>query len=325
MPIIIDGICMPAVMNQYLNNNKNMKTVNTTIEMLAAAALILFVSCGKEERNSDSDAHNNTVNAGQTVTFEATGGAISKTQLVGGNSVEWLSGDAITIFDGSTPVESVTADSGSSATFQATLATAGPWYALYPADGLAGIDGSNKITTTLPAAQDAMANSFDDDLNISIALSSGSSLSFKNALGLIKFTAGESNIKSVTLAGNNSEIVAGEVAFNYNAGAPTWEDVSGVTSITLSGPLTKGSVYYFAVLPQTFTNGFTLTYTDTADNETVHSTSNVLTLGRATIYDIGSPDIVVFKDPKVKAALLANVAGIDANNDGEISKTGRLP
>ena len=287
---------------------------------LAVVMLAMAASCGKQNTIEEEQGKEQTVPT-TIVKFTAEGGALTRTTLAAGNKVEWLSGDAITVFDGSTPVESVTADEGASATFEASLATAGPWYALYPANASATKDGSNKITTTLPTAQSAVAGSFADDLNISIALSSESTLSFKNVLGLIKFTAGEANIKSVTLAGNNSEIVAGEVKINYNGGDPTWENVNGVTSITLSGSFVKGNAYYFAVLPQTFTNGFTLTYTSTADVETVHSTSNALNLGRSEIYDIGSPDIIVFADADVKSALIANVAGLDANSDGEISKT----
>ena len=252
------------------------------------------------------------------VSFTATMDTPTRTQLVAGNNVEWLAGDAISIFDGTVNTEATTTGSGASATFTATLTNPGPWYALYPYSAGASIS-TGIITATLPAAQTAVAGTFADDLNMAVALSEGSTLAFKNVLGLIKFTIGaDADIVKVTLTGNNSETLAGTVDIDYNGGEPTWSINSGAaTAIELTGTFVKGSTYYFAVLPQTFTNGFTLTYTNSSDVDRVESTSNEMVLGRSQIRNIGSPDIIVFADADVKAALVAH---FDANGDGEISK-----
>ena len=252
------------------------------------------------------------------VSFTATMDTPTRTQLVAGNNVEWLAGDAISIFDGTVNTEATTTGSGASATFTATLTNPGPWYALYPYSAGASIS-TGIITATLPAAQTAVAGTFADDLNMAVALSEGSTLALKNVLGLIKFTIGaDADIVKVTLTGNNSETLAGTVDIDYNGGEPTWSINSGAaTAIELTGTFVKGSTYYFAVLPQTFTNGFTLTYTNSSDVDRVESTSNEMVLGRSQIRNIGSPDIIVFADADVKAALVAH---FDANGDGEISK-----
>lgn len=294
-----------------------MKKINLILAV-AASAIVVFAACSKENAIPEKVHQEEAEAASGKVTLTATIDPATATVLAAGNKVEWVANDAISIFDGTTNIQSTTTDSGASASFSASLATAGPWYALYPYSAGASIAGS-VVTTTLPAAQTAVAGSFADDLNISVALSEAGKLSFKNVLGLIKFTVGaDADIVKVTLTGNNSEVLAGTVDIDYNSGNPTWTINSGAaTSIELTGTFVKGQTYYFAVLPQTFTNGITLTYTNSSDANRVETTANELVLGRSQIRNIGSPDIITFADPDVKAALVAH---FDANSDGEISK-----
>lgn len=285
-----------------------MKKINYVL--LVALFAVLMTACDKVTPVVDPTAG--------TINFTATIDPATRTLLAAENKVEWISGDEISIFDGTTNTQVATAGSGASATFSASLSNPGPWYALYPYSAGASIS-TGIITTTLPAAQTAVAGTFADDLNIAVALSDENKFAFKNVLGLIKFTIGaDADIVKVTLTGNNSETLAGTVDIDYNAGEPTWSINSGAaTAIELTGTFVKGSTYYFAVLPQTFTNGFTLTYTNSSDVDRVESTSNEMVLGRSQIRNIGSPDIIVFADADVKAALVAH---FDANGDGEISK-----
>jgi len=293
---------------------------NYWIILAAVIAPLAFTQCNKEVASPETEetaAKENIVETPLT-TLVATIDPATKTQLVSGNKVEWLASDEISLFDGAANIRAVTTDSGSSAKFSAALTTEGPWYALYPYNASAVIDGG-VITTALPHEQTAVAGSFADDLNMAVALSEEDALAFKNVLGLIKFSIGaDADIVKVTLTGNNAETLAGTVNIDYNSGDPTWDIKSeAATSIELSGTFVKGQTYYFAVLPQTFTKGITLTYTNTSEESRVETTSNELVLGRSKIRNIGSPDIITFADPDVKAAL---VARFDANGDGEISK-----
>lgn len=303
----------------FFNCNCLMKK-NYWIILAAVIAPLAFTQCNKEVASPETEetaAKENIVETPLT-TLVATIDPATKTQLVSGNKVEWLASDEISLFDGAANIRAVTTDSGSSAKFSAALTTEGPWYALYPYNASAVIDGG-VITTALPHEQTAVAGSFADDLNMAVALSDEDALAFKNVLGLIKFSIGaDADIVKVTLTGNNAETLAGTVNIDYNSGDPTWDIKSeAATSIELSGTFVKGQTYYFAVLPQTFTKGITLTYTNTSEESRVETTSNELVLGRSKIRNIGSPDIITFADPDVKAAL---VARFDANGDGEISK-----
>ena len=294
----------------------------------AALLAVLSAACAKEAPIPvENNAKDN--NAAGRITFTATldnaGGPATLTQLVAGNKVEWIAGDAISIFDGSTNKEVTTTDSGASASFSVDLTEAGPWYALYPYVSTASISGS-KITTSVPSSQTAVDGSFADDLNISVAQSDAGALAFKNALGLIKFTVGKDNISKVVLRGNKAEVLAGTVEIDYNSGDPTWEATSGIRFIELApaaGTFTNGGTYYFAVLPQDFSAGFSLNFIDNTGLSFIVSTSNDANLHRSEILNISTADgkitldnNIVFADADVKADI---VAAFDKNSDGELS------
>lgn len=296
--------------------------------VFAALLAVLSAACAKEAPIPvENNAKDN--NAAGRITFTATldnaGGAATLTQLVAGNKVEWIAGDAISIFDGSTNKEVTTTDSGASASFSVDLTEAGPWYALYPYVSTASITDS-KITTILPSSQTAVDGTFADDLSISVAKSDAGALAFKNALGLIKFTVGKDNISKVVLRGNKAEILAGTVKIDYNSGDPTWEATSAVRYIELApeaGTFTNGGTYYFAVLPQDFSAGFSLNFIDNTGLSFIVSTSNDAYLHRSEILNISTADgkitldnNIVFADDDVKADI---VAAFDTNGDGELS------
>ena len=293
---------------------------NTII--LTALSLALMTAC--------TDAIPVPVGPDQAVTVRLTASfdPASRTTLVTGNKVEWLAGDAITVFDGTKNKRVETPDEGPTATFTVDLESEGPWYALYPYDAAATLD-TTVIATTLPAIQTAVAGTFDDDLNIAVALSSGGKLTFKNVLGLIKFTLTSSDIDTIFFMGNDHEAVAGDIDVDYNEGVPAWTSTRANRSIcltTATGNFAPGT-YYFAVLPQTFASGvsFTIKKSGAANYKYIRSTKS-MDLERSTILNVGNieesiitdSDPIVFADPDVKAALLA-VSGIDANGDDEIS------
>lgn len=299
------------------------------IFIFAAVCGMLSAACTKEapapvERIADGEL------VSLTATIDPAGkpsSTASKTALVSGNKVEWLENDAISIFD-KTNKSVVTSDSGESATFTFSPETSGPWYALYPYNPKAKKSDA-VISTNLPASQTAVAGTFGNDLNIAVALSNEGSLAFKNVLGYIKFTLTSNDIVNVTLRGNKSETLAGDIAIDYNSGNPSWTSKGAKASVFLapaSGNFAAGTAYYLAVLPQTFANGIELTFKHSDGTYTFAKSTSSLQLVRSHIVNIGSveqsiasgSDAIVFADLDVKNALLA-VTGIDANNDGEIS------
>ena len=228
-----------------------MKTRNMTLTIMCVVALL---ACNKENPAVPSDG-----------TFSAVleTPVVSKTQLgTDGKSVVWRENDEINIFAADKNEKYTTASSGTAtATFTGNPVTADTYYALYPYDATAQI-ADGKITSTLPAAQTANKGNIGNKMNMAVACSNSSALSFKNVGGLIQFEIKTKNVGEVILRGNNNEDIAGKISIDWNDGNPTYTVVDGVKEISLKTYNNKAfemGTYHFVVLPQTFERGITIT------------------------------------------------------------------
>ncbi len=230
----------------------------------------LLYSCAKEEVTSDTDSSSSVEKV--KMEFKAGIDAMSRTVLTTNNFVEWEAGDAISLFD-SNNNEFTTSTGGASVTFtglaQDNLET---YYALYPYNANATLSGS-VIATTLPSEQTALAGSFANMLNPSVAKSgSDKTLAFKNACAVVKFTlqyTGNNNITKVMFSGNGGEALAGTIhidALSDNPSAAV-ETEFAETEVTLNGGFTSGSTYYFVTAPAVLSRGLTITFYDENGNE----------------------------------------------------------
>ena len=244
-----------------------------------AALLLLAASCKKEKETEP----------GGDAVFRAiteTHSGDSKTQLVN-KAVNWISGDAIKVFDANTPSNAYvfTATSGGSpqtgfsgeapkSFFESTSFTA-----FYPSSDDVKFEESN-YKITLHNTQTYAANSFGPGANPMAAVSETTELPFKNICGLLKLQLyaeeEERYVKSITPKSNKS----GEML--WGTGTVTFDDdgipsltglASGGSTLTLdcgsSEPLsidkTDPSVFYFVLPSGTLSGGFTVTVTDTDD------------------------------------------------------------
>ena len=285
------------------------------IILILLATTAVLAACNKSENPSK-----NSTRISFVASLDAPEGAVpsaapSRTELVAGNNVHWISGDQITIFDGETNECYTTTDDGASATFEADIENAGPYYALYPYNANAVITGSGNITTTLMPIQRAKAGSFADELNISVAKTETATLEFKNVLSYLKFRAPAANIKRVTLKGADNESIAGKFQIKVaSSGFPIIQDIkSGANVVTLLPPagnstFETGVDYYIAVLPGTLTNGFWLLFTYDDNSIGVSSTANSAPFARNKILNIGVPtlaqasDVINFRESTLRTA-----------------------
>lgn len=247
-----------------------------------AAALLAAVSCNKELENTTP-----VLPEGDRVSFVATvDGAATKTVMgeidVKGKSAEslWDGIEAIRVLDGSVSKEftSENVSKVKTATFtendNEVILTGDDYLAVYPAAPAGYVSWSGDIAEPLKYLwltdnQKAVQSSFDPSAHIAVAYAEAgnNNLYFKNVVSLISFTIGSDNVSEVKISGNNNEIIAGNFDLTYD---PTKESIvidatneTYYTSKSVSlkaeeGNLSKGKVYYVALLPNNFTDGITV-------------------------------------------------------------------
>lgn len=245
------------------------------------------VSCVQEEAPVTIQQEENNEAAVFTASFSENA---TKAILNQDYSVAWEAADQVGVFAAAaTPhlyVAELMDEAGKKASLstEETVGSADTYYAIYPYDADATI-ADGVITTELPAVQTAVKDDFAHHLAVSST--DNYTFKFKNVCGLVKVTVNTSDVVSVVLEGRNNEVVAGGVKVAVG-NEPTWvaDGAKGSKTVTLKaeadGVLAKGT-YYFAVLPQTFENGFTVTSNKKAGEPVVRTVSSKVTVKRAKI------------------------------------------
>ena len=219
-------------------------------------------------------------------------------------SMHWTQGDALSIFESSGSGKYVFdgetgADQGSF-----SLDTAGDSYtgftldrnyAVYPYAQSTTIAQDGTITYEIPAQQSYVSESFGPGAGLMVAVTSSSEdnqLTFKSAVGfLVLKIYGDATVKTITLKGNNKEIINGSASISFNSdGEPAVAlSSSGGKKITLncgeSGvqigtTAATATEFWIAVAPTQFSGGIKVTVTDTQGKETEQSTTNAVTIVR---------------------------------------------
>ena len=318
--------------------------------LLAGVTLLLLVSCTADLQETIIPHEGDVIE----LTAYADNGIATKTGIVdngnGGKNVVWKSGNAISLFFNSGDNggnKFTTTDSSPVATFKGSISaisgsleeTGGKAYfwGLYPYNASASCDGTN-ITTTLPSSQLAYQGDVADDLLVTVGRSENLAMSFKNACAVIGFTLSQDNISKVTFSGRNNEYVAGEFKASFNSSnqltvAPTSNGVKSIKIIPAeAATFTKGKTYYFAILPGTFSSGYSLTFTKADGTTATYKRTSSFTFAISTFYTMTNKDSgltftsgqgtnptenITFADSKVKTAL---VNKFDNDGDGDLSK-----
>lgn len=236
---------------------------------------------------------------GTRVEFHAGSHAMTRTQLAEGNSVVWVAGDEISVFDAAgTNNRFSTGDSGQTATFAGTVNGEGTYYALYPYSDAASISGT-VISSSLPPAQDAVAGGFASGLNPSVAVDDGNNnLLFKNVCALVKFTIGaavEAEVVRASLSGNDGEPLAGPISIDASSMNPAAVPDANFaeTVIDLAGPMGSGGTFCFVVVPGSLSSGLTISLYDGSGNVWTRKGSSPVELTAGHVLNLGelNPDV----------------------------------
>ena len=165
------------------------------------------------------------------------------------------------------------------------------------------LSGSNIQDVVMPAVQTiATGEHVDASAMLMMAQSTEGTndLKFKNVVSYFKFTAPFDCSKVQIFDNAKAGKMAGTVTLAYNGGEPTATvTVNGASSITLTGAITGGETYYIATLPQTFTEGITMSFVKSDGTEYVKRTSSSYTLGRNKVSNMGAPEPSLINPPYV--------------------------
>ena len=326
-----------------------MKTMKHLFGALPLVALALsFTACGNDETFGEPE----TTPAGNQVTMTFTANAPApaagtRTSLVEGTQVYWTPDDVIGVYSctsenyslewpGSPFTTNLTDDAPTASFTGEATEGALQYIAVYPQDKFAHcewISGSTRLGFILPPVQQAVKGGFATGLNPSLAMTDdmGGDLTFKNLCALVKFSisggdAGE--LKSVTLTDLGGTGLSGIAQYVY---APSVEfvmaAVPSVPSVTLTGPFTTGTDYYFVVAPSVNTNsgqpaalkyGFSLTFTRRDGTSFTKTASGGIgddtDLAAGMILDLGAIDLsgATYRDAITNLAFI-NAVGNQVN------------
>lgn len=270
---------------------------------MGLAGVILATSCSNEANNDNEPVVQQPV---QLVFqgMQSDGSADTRSYLNGGQ-VYWHENDRINVFSRGVSYPFVTKEEGQYAYFVGVVLDEDiHYYGLFPYDESATYNSATyTYTTTFPAEQTAVANSFAKDANITVAHTNNDDMTFhfKNVCGLIKFTitSAETSLPftKAVLSGLSSENIAGamSIVYDYTAAVSLTNPgvaVTGGNSITLYAPsgttFEKDTDYYFVVPPTEFTNGYKITFSNDDDSITKEHTVAASEVQRSKILDAGS-------------------------------------
>ena len=246
----------------------------------------------------------------------------TKTSLDGEGNVLWKREDQVSIFAGSTVNEQYQVTDDSAGKTAATLNKIPADFvaggvidnnvAFYPYASAAEIAKSGRdyviSKIVLPATQNYAAGSFGNGAFPMATVTSSTedmNLKFKNVLGGLKLQLkGTATITSITVTGNNNEILCGDAKVTTTYG--------GVPSVVLSDASAKtvtlgcgagvtlnsetATPFIIALPPMTMTGGFTVVVTDKEGKQMQIKTTKLQTITRSNLLKmpavnyVGTPD-----------------------------------
>ena len=304
-------------------------------KVLLFAALALMASgCAKEmvETAAEEDlAPEGSVLAQEAVIharFENTAGPGTKTSISmneEGNCAEvlWTAGDAIKVLgalqDGGYYSRSFTTEFGGVTSTDFKCSEWNPssdvvrYYAFYPEAAFQGYSGG--FGFVIPATQTAVPNGIAEGLNLSYASAESmeDDFTFRNIPSLIKFRlSGDVVGDLASIKFISKTAIAGEgILENLNADEPKYNfgsyfgdlDEPRSSIVTLNKPdggaFEAGVDYYIAVIPGV-TEGFSMIFTNSAEEYIVKTSTKTLSMERSMIADFGTISVGnEFGDPKV--------------------------
>ncbi|OYP40792.1 hypothetical protein [Prevotella sp. P5-50] len=253
------------------------------LPFMSIAMLMAMASCSSSD---DEVAEIKEESKLVPMTFTATqeSNAETRSALNNSNGVDWQAGDEISVFDGNGEKVnhqfSLTGDASLGKFSGIASSEATSFTAVYPYTEGATLGEDGSVSgITLPAEQTATPNSFDPKAALMMAYSTDKSkLDFKNAVSLVKVTT-QFACKKIVLSANEDIAGTGTLtmtfdndtytsSFTFNSGSS-----KTITLKPATGESFDAGTYYIVVPPTTLTNGFSISFINSADTKAYTRTS----------------------------------------------------
>ena len=280
------------------------------------AALMLAAACGKEDPTIDPVTPPETDNEPQVVALDFKASLAEQPDGVD-ETFSLETGNAIAFFWNGGSYNISVNEAIDTVRFAQEVED-GTYYAVYPASAAKDQYG-DAIMVDVPTVQ----NGTFKDACIWMATTDSEKRLFElhNICSLGSVTLGRSDIKKITMSGNQNEPLAGTVyASTDQNGVPTCEDADA-TEITLTpanGETFAAGTYYFAAAPGTLTNGISFTLETSGGNMLIGSAyAKAAQLERAALMNFGTIDDISKADALRLRFLFGPEAGAKTIYDPE--------
>lgn len=281
--------------NNHLDKMKVMKRIITSTLLLSALAL--FSACQKSEQQAPAK--------GESIVFTASFAPETKTVIDETGKKSLWNQDEIRIFNGNHyEAQEYVTDAANAATAEFKIKnteatfTGTSFIAVCPNSLATNAwwNGSADKTINklwLKPEQTATVGTYDPEGHVAVAYTENTTLEFKNACALLKFTIKSDNIKEVCVYSTDA-VLSGNFNFNTEGqGSITTTAVGEDTYVSnnyvkVKGDFVNGQTYYMSCIPGTLANGFTL---EVVNDKAAKGKDNVYTkpieLKRNSIYNLG--------------------------------------
>lgn len=242
-------------------------TIHTMKKLMSMALIVAMgaVACQKE---GPDYSDNSTPTNGGYLTFSAdfvkleSKTAASFDESSNTLTLAWEEGDQVGIYSGQTPILFTASSAGATTTLTSNIkvASAASYSAVYPYMTDALME-AGALVTTVPAEQIAKADT--PKYHVAVAKTASNSLAFKNVTAAVRLNLMAENVTKIELKANGGENISGVATVNTsNATVSALANGSSVvTLVPAAGVSTiEPGIYYASVVPQTLSQGFTVTY-----------------------------------------------------------------
>ena len=266
------------------------------IVSLFIVSALAFVACDKIE-NTDPSVGNEP----DVLSFEAD--ILTAKTTFSSNKTLWNHDDEITVYNGTAAsnfTNNLESGTSASVTYSGTLASAAEYWAMYPvpASNVYGFtsgewDATRSWTATgpvytVPASQTAVTDGIQEGLDVIVASTTTTSMSFTHACAALKFTIGPSSpaITEITVEGAK---IAGNYRYVMSSGSQeSFSGSSGAITLSMGGTVFPIGDYYIMIAVRNYPSGLSFTFKRSDGKIASVTKSTALTPTAGKVYPMGT-------------------------------------